>query len=66
MEPINIKTWKEINIDPRESKPIDLDMEMEVRFGRLCPACKKGIFDYDGMLNLVCPNCGYTSGGCFT
>lgn len=39
---------------------------LEIRFGGLCPKCKKGEFDYDGLLNLVCPNCGYTSGGCFT
>jgi|MTBAKSStandDraft_1061840.scaffolds.fasta_scaffold00281_92 ribosomal protein S27AE len=38
----------------------------EIRFGSLCPICGKGSFDYDGMLNLVCSNCGYTSGGCFT
>lgn len=38
----------------------------EIRFGSTCPICRKGSFDYDGMLNLVCSNCGYTSGGCFT
>ena len=38
----------------------------EVRFGLTCPLCQIGSFDYDGMLNLVCSNCGYTSGGCFT
>ncbi|PKO06891.1 MAG: hypothetical protein CVU41_04530 [Chloroflexi bacterium HGW-Chloroflexi-3] len=39
---------------------------IEIRFGSSCPTCRKGTFDYDGMLNLVCSNCGYTSGGCFT
>jgi ribosomal protein S27AE len=39
---------------------------VEIRFGSTCPKCRKGSFDYDGMLNLVCSNCGYTSGGCFT
>ncbi len=38
----------------------------EIRFGSTCSKCRKGSFDYDGMLNLVCSNCGYTSGGCFT
>ena len=38
----------------------------EVRFGSICSNCRKGSFNYDGMLNLVCSNCGYTSGGCFT
>ena len=39
---------------------------VEVRIGVICPKCQKGTFDYDGMLNLVCSECGYTSGGCFT
>jgi hypothetical protein len=38
----------------------------DISFGGICPACELGIFDYDGMLNLICPNCGYTAGGCFT
>jgi hypothetical protein len=25
-----------------------------------------GIMDYDGLLNLVCPVCGFGEGGCFT
>ena len=40
--------------------------ETEIRFGGKCIKCDSGLFDYDGMLNLVCSNCGYTSGGCFT
>lgn len=42
------------------------DQNIEIRLDSLCPKCKKGKFDYDGLLNLVCTNCGYTSGGCFT
>ncbi|PKO12220.1 MAG: hypothetical protein CVU39_25055 [Chloroflexi bacterium HGW-Chloroflexi-10] len=38
----------------------------EIRVGEQCPKCHKGILDYDGMLNLVCPQCAYISGGCFT
>lgn len=34
--------------------------------GKPCPVCGLGIMDYDGLLNLVCPVCGYTQGGCFT
>jgi hypothetical protein len=34
--------------------------------GALCPQCQKGILDYDGLLNLVCPVCGQAQGGCFT
>ena len=39
---------------------------IEIRVGATCWKCKAGKFEYDGMLNLVCTNCGYTSGGCFT
>ncbi|MDO9085400.1 MAG: hypothetical protein Q7U53_04235 [Anaerolineaceae bacterium] len=38
----------------------------EIRIGGNCNNCKKGVFEYDGMLNLVCSKCGYTAGGCFT
>lgn len=40
--------------------------EVGVSAGNLCPKCKKGILDYDGMLNIVCPICNFTAGGCFT
>jgi len=36
------------------------------RAGDLCPVCQQGVVDYDGMLNLVCPYCGYREGGCYT
>ena len=34
--------------------------------GNLCPQCQSAEIDYDGMLNLSCPDCGYTLAGCFT
>jgi len=34
--------------------------------GMMCPKCKNAVLDYDGLLNLVCPNCGVLQGGCFT
>jgi hypothetical protein len=45
---------------PIESKPIRL------RAGSLCPNCKTHRLDYDGQINLACPECGVISGGCFT
>lgn len=36
-----------------------------LRAGDLCPACQHGKLDYDGLLNLACPECGYAQGGCF-
>jgi hypothetical protein len=38
----------------------------ESRAGDVCPACHAGILDYNGLLELVCPECGYTQSGCST
>ncbi len=38
----------------------------ELVAGDVCPSCGKGQLDYDGMLYLTCPSCGYSLGGCFT
>lgn len=35
--------------------------------GQKCPQCGKGKLDFDGLLQLCCPECGYVaSGGGFT
>jgi len=47
--------------DEMETKPL-----AELKAGDLCPKCRKGYLDYDGMLNLTCPECGYSLAGCFT
>lgn len=38
----------------------------EMHPGRLCPKCNHSYLDYDGLLNLVCPECGIAESGCFT
>lgn len=38
----------------------------KLRAGDLCPQCRQEQLDYDGLLNLSCPQCGYAVGGCFT
>lgn len=48
---------------PEESA---LEDHGELRAGDLCPRCGKARLDYDGLLNLACPECGYALGGCFT
>jgi len=40
---------------------------LPLRAGDICPSCQIGCLDYDGLLNLACPECGYSGGGgCYT
>jgi predicted RNA-binding Zn-ribbon protein involved in translation (DUF1610 family) len=32
-------------------------------YGSICPQCGQAVLDYDGLLNLVCPLCGFSEGG---
>lgn len=48
----------------KDSDPVD--QFFEIRVGAPCPACSIGSIDYDGLLNLVCSQCGFTTAGCFT
>jgi predicted amidophosphoribosyltransferase len=34
--------------------------------GMLCPRCKQANIEYNGLLQLVCPNCGLTEAGACT
>jgi rubredoxin len=37
-----------------------------LREGMICPRCHAGKMAYNGMLNLVCSNCGLTEAGACT
>lgn len=43
-------------LQPEEQRQVPL------RAGSTCPSCGVGKLDYNSMLALECPNCGYTSG----
>jgi ribosomal protein S27AE len=34
--------------------------------GDICPRCQSATIDYNELLNLSCPDCGYTLAGCST
>jgi uncharacterized protein (DUF983 family) len=48
-------------------EPDDLPFHA-LRADALCPACGKGILDYNGLLKLECPHCSYnlSCGGSWT
>ncbi|MCZ7552232.1 MAG: hypothetical protein B6D39_10295 [Anaerolineae bacterium UTCFX2] len=60
------------NPAPSLSQPFALRVERShklfapaapLRAGDRCPVCGQAVLDYDGLLNLVCPHCGFTGGG---
>lgn len=47
--------------------PDNLHVDAPLRKDSLCPQCKEGRLDYNGMLQLECPACGFINaegGGC--
>ncbi len=46
-----------------ETDAIDAGHLMAPRQGDLCPVCGKGRLDYNGLLELECPACGYRNTG---
>jgi hypothetical protein len=36
------------------------------KVGDICPRCQAATIDYNQLLNLSCPDCGYTLAGCST
>lgn len=53
-------------ISGETSEPVVDHKPQRLRAGSLCPYCKAHKLDYDGQINLACPQCGVISGGCFT
>jgi len=39
---------------------------VSLQAGIICPRCGQGVIDYDGLLQLVCPNCGLKEAGACT
>jgi len=53
-------------LQPSESAPSETQRARQ-HAGDVCPRCEAGILDFDGLLNLSCPACGYSAeGGCHT
>lgn len=49
-----------------ENQQFQVPPKKPLRAGDLCPICGKQRLEYDGLLNLSCPNCGPAAVGCFT
>lgn len=59
--------FQELHFSPlEETAPAEARPRGELRSGDLCPQCQAGRLDYDCLLNLTCPQCGFAVGGCFT
>ncbi|MFN8434419.1 MAG: hypothetical protein U0V18_10375 [Anaerolineales bacterium] len=43
-------------------KPEILEVDAPLRKGSVCPNCNEGQLDYNGMLQLECPSCGFVNG----
>ena len=50
---------------PESDKDIadDKPAVSELRSGFSCPRCGRGRLEYNGMIELECPECGFTLGG---
>jgi hypothetical protein len=49
-------------MDKPDARPPEADVH-PLRAGVLCPQCMTSTLDYDGLLNLSCPTCGFSQGG---
>jgi predicted RNA-binding Zn-ribbon protein involved in translation (DUF1610 family) len=54
----------------RSSNPSATTCEFQpavsLQAGMICPRCGEAVIDYDGLLQLVCPNCGLKEAGACT
>jgi uncharacterized protein (DUF983 family) len=50
-------------LDLNQTPAAEQNTNRPLGVGDLCPKCGQGRLDYDGLLNLACPQCGYSLGG---
>lgn len=51
----------QIEEHPKEENPAPPVPQNPLRRGAPCPQCHKGRLDYNGLLELECPECGFSS-----
>lgn len=52
--------------DEHDPQVCSIQPDVSLRVGLLCPRCKKAEIEYNGLLQLICPNCGLTEAGANT
>lgn len=56
----------EENLPSLEAQVCMVRPGVSLRAGMRCPRCKKADIEYNGLLQLICPNCGLTEEGANT
>jgi hypothetical protein len=55
-----------VRLEALEKDTTESAAPTQLHAGDLCPTCGVERLDYDGLLNLSCPQCGPAQSGCFT
>jgi hypothetical protein len=64
---------KDVNVEPKNLSSLELlllgiqqpeiaEVKIPLRKGAVCPQCGLGQLDYNGVLQLECPKCGFVNG----
>lgn len=64
---MEVESTGSISLTDPTGKPQSYELRPDTCRGMLCPGCRQATLDYNSMLELICPNCGYREpGGAFT
>ena len=61
-KPISVTQVQNPGVDMALADQTQLSDQRPVRRGETCPRCGIGQLDYNGLIDLECPVCGFTGG----